>query len=342
LPNNTRNRRQTPDADWEVAVPEFTKRLIATAFLGATLLSGASAADYPSKPIRFLQGFAPGGNADIISRIIGEQLQPALGQPIIYESRAGAGGNLASEAIATGEPDGYSLVLLTTGHTIGGALYKSLKFDPVKDFSFISTTTEIPFFFVVNAKSRFQTIQELVAAAKVKPDAVTFGTAGVGTGQHLTGELFSSSLGIKMLHVPFRGDSAAVTALLSNDIDFIIAPGTAIFGNIAGGTFRALAVSSKERWPAQPNVPTLAETVTKDVDVPAFSGIATTKGVSKDIVQRLNKEIRRIVALPTVAKKLNDIGNVPKSSTPEEMTTLVSSQIARWNGVIDKAGIPRQ
>jgi tripartite-type tricarboxylate transporter receptor subunit TctC len=335
------NRRQTPDAVREVAVG-LAGRLIVGAFLSFALFSVAGAADYPNKPLRFLQGFAPGGNADIISRIIGEELQPALGQPIIYEGRAGAGGNLASETIATGEPDGYSLVLLTTGHTIGGALYKSLKFDPVKDFSFISTTTEIPFFFVVNAKSRFQTIQELVAAAKVKPDAVTFGTAGVGTGQHLTGELFASSIGAKLLHVPFRGDSAAVTALLSNDIDFIIAPGTAIFGNIQGGTFRALAVSSKERWPAQPNVPTLAETVTKEVDVPAFSGVATTKGVPKEIVQRLNGEIRRIVALPSVVKKLNDIGNVAKSSTPEEFTSLVSSQIARWNSVIDRAGIQRQ
>jgi len=317
-------------------------RLIAGAIFAAGLIAGAHAADYPAKPIHLLQGFAPGGNADIISRIVGDELQKALGQPIIYESRAGAGGNLASEAIANSEPDGYSLVLLTTGHSIGGALYKSLKFDPVKDFSFISTTTEIPFFFVVNAKSRFQTIQELVQAAKAKPDAVTFGSAGVGTGQHLTGEVFASAVGAKLLHIPFRGDSAAVTALLSNDIDFIIAPGTAIFGNIQGGTFRALAISSKERWPAQPSVPTLAETVTKDVDVPAWSGLATTRGVPRPIVERLNTEVRRIVALPNVVKRLREIGNVPHSSTPAEMTELVSSQIVRWNGVIDKANIPRQ
>ena len=317
-------------------------RLIAGAIFAAGLIAGAHAADYPTKPVHLLQGFAPGGNADIISRIIGDELQTALGQPIIYESRAGAGGNLASEAIANSEPDGYSLVLLTTGHSIGGALYKSLKFDPVKDFSFISTTTEIPFFFVVNTKSRFQTIQELVQAAKAKPDAVTFGSAGVGTGQHLTGEVFASAVGAKLLHIPFRGDSAAVTALLSNDIDFIIAPGTAIFGNIQGGTFRALAISSKERWPAQPNVPTLAETVTKDVDVPAWSGLATTRGVPRPIVERLSTEMRRIVALPNVVKRLREIGNVPHSSTPAEMTELVSSQIVRWNGVIDKANIPRQ
>jgi tripartite-type tricarboxylate transporter receptor subunit TctC len=317
-------------------------RLIVSAIFAAGLIAGAHAADYPAKPVRLLQGFAPGGNADIISRIIGDELQTALGQPIIYQSRAGAGGNLASEAIANSEPDGYSLVLLTTGHSIGGALYKSLKFDPVKDFSFISTTTEIPFFFVVNTKSRFQTIQELVQAAKAKPDAVTFGSAGVGTGQHLTGEVFASAVGAKLLHIPFRGDSAAVTALLSNDIDFIIAPGTAIFGNIQGGTFRALAISSKERWPAQPNVPTLAETVTKDVDVPAWSGLATTRGVPRPIVERLSTEMRRIVALPNVVKRLHEIGNVPHSSTPAEMTELVSSQIVRWNGVIDKANIPRQ
>ena len=317
-------------------------RLIAGAIFAAGLIAGAHAADYPTKPVHLLQGFAPGGNADIISRIIGAELQTALGQPIIYESRAGAGGNLASEAIANSEPDGYSLVLLTTGHSIGGALYKSLKFDPVKDFSFISTTTEIPFFFVVNTKSRFQTIQELVQAAKAKPDAVTFGSAGVGTGQHLTGEVFASAVGAKLLHIPFRGDSAAVTALLSNDIDFIIARGTAIFGNIQGGTFRTLAISSKERWPAQPNVPTLAETVTKDVDVPAWSGVATTRGVPRPIVERLSTEMRRIVALPNVVKRLREIGNVPHSSMPAEMTELVSSQIVRWNGVIDKASIPRQ
>jgi len=311
--------------------------VVVLAFASRTL-----ADEYPSRSIRFLQGFAPGGNADIISRIVGEELQQGLGQTIVYESRPGAAGNIASEAVVRSEPDGYTLLLLTTGHPISAALYKSLKFDPVKDFTFISTVTRVPYFFVVNANSRFATMVELVKEARTKPQAVTFGTAGVGTGQHLTGELTASAVGAKMLHVPFRGDSGAVTALLSESVDLVIAPGTAIFGNLAAGKFRALGVSGRQRWQPLPDVPTIAETVAPGFEVMGWIGVATVRGVPKPIVDRLNAQVRRIVALPTVQKKLLDIGNIPQSSTSEEFTTLVAADIARFGGVIEKAGIPRQ
>lgn len=325
------------------------RSLVATArtviFVSAlSLLSGSYglADDYPSRPLRIFQGFAPGGNADIISRVIGEELQKSLGQSIIYESRPGAGGNLASETVARADPDGYTIVLLTTGHSISAALYKSLKFDPVNDFRFISTVSEIPFFFVTNAKSRFQTMAQFVEAARAKPDAVTFGTAGVGTGQHLTAETFAAAIGVKMLHVPFRGDSAAVTALLSGDVDIIVAPGTAIFSNIEGGALRALGVSSNQRWPQLANVPTLAEAVAPGFQLVGWSGVAVPRGVPQVIVDRLNREITRIVALPSVSRKLQDMGNIARASTPDDFTKRVTSDIARWNGVIDKAGIQRQ
>jgi tripartite-type tricarboxylate transporter receptor subunit TctC len=302
----------------------------------------AAAQDYPNRPIKFLQGFAPGGNADIISRVVGEEMSKSLGQPVINESRAGAGGNLASEMTAKAAPDGYTIVLLTTGHVISPALYKSLPFDPVKDFEFVSTVSDFPFFIVVNAESRFKTIGDLVAAAREKPGAVTVGTAGIGTGQHMCSELFASSVGTKFVHVPFRGDSGAVTALLSGNIDFIIAPGTAIFSNIEAGKFRALALSGAERWPALPNVPTIGETAVPGFEVMAWVGVATTHGVPQPIVERLSKEVRQALAVPAVRDRLRALGGVARGSTPEQMRERAIAQVARWKEVAEKAGLERQ
>src|SRR5262249_14132947 len=185
-----------------------------------SFIGQAAADDYPTRSIRFLQGFASGGNADTISRVLGEELSKALGQPVVPEARAGAGGNLATDVTAKAPPDGYTIVLLTTGHVISAALYKSLPFDPNNDLQYISTVSDFPFFFVVKADSKYKSMADIAVAAKVRSGAVSYGSAGVGTGQHLTGELFSSSVAAKLIHVPFRGDSAALTGLLSGDIDF--------------------------------------------------------------------------------------------------------------------------
>jgi tripartite-type tricarboxylate transporter receptor subunit TctC len=302
----------------------------------------ACADDYPARPIRFLQGFAPGGNADVISRVLAEELSKALGQPVVPEARPGAGGNLATDVTAKAPPDGYTIVLLTTGHVISAALYKSLPFDPVADLQYISTVSDFPFFFVVRADTKYKGIADLVAAAKAKDGAVGYGTAGVGTGQHLTGELFSASVGAKMIHVPFRGDSSALAGLLSGDIDFIIAPATAVSGNIAAGTLRALGTSGPVRWDQLPNVPTIAETVAPGFEVLAWTGVATTKGVPRPVVARLNAELRRILAMPHVQSRLAELGSTAHASSPEEITERVKTQIARWNRVIDAAGIPRR
>jgi tripartite-type tricarboxylate transporter receptor subunit TctC len=171
---------------------------------------------------------------------------------------------------------------------------------------------------------------------------VTFATAGVGTGQHMAGELFASTISAKMLHVPHRGDSAAVTALLSGDVDLMIAPGTALLSLIEAGTFRALATSGNRRWPKLPDVPTIAETVAPGYEVMAWMSVATPRGVPRPIVQRLNDELRRAIASSQVDKRLRDLGAFPVSSTPEEATERTKAEIARWNRVIDAAGITRQ
>ena len=301
-----------------------------------------AAQEFPNRPIRFLQGFAPGGNADVIARLLGDEMSKSLGQPVVAEARPGAGGNLASEQTARATPDGYTVVLLTTAHVISPALNKSLNFDPVKDFEFVSTVTDFPFFVVVNADSPHKTIQDLVAAARAKPGTLTIGTAGVGTGQHMCAELFASSTGTKLVHVPFRGDAGAVTALLGSSVDAIVAPGTAILGNIQGGKFRALAVSGAERWGPLPNVPTVAEAVSPGFEMMAWIGVATGKGVPATAVTRLNKAVRDAVALPAVDKRLRDLGGVPKSSTPQEMADKVAFQVRRWKEVAQKAGIEPQ
>lgn len=308
----------------------------------AVSITHARADDYPARPIRFLQGFAPGGNADVISRVLGEELSKALGQPVVPEARAGAGGNLATDVAAKAPPDGYTIILLTTGHVISAALYKSLPFDPVGDLQYISSVSDFPFFFVVKADAKYRSMADVVAAAKARDGAVNYGTAGVGTGQHLTGELLAASVGAKMIHVPYRGDSAALVGLLAGDIDFIIAPATAVSGNIAGGTLRALATSGPVRWHQLPNVPTVAETVAPNFEVLAWTGVATAKGVPRPVVDRLNTEIRKILAMPHVQARLAELGSTAHASSPEEITERVKTQIARWNKVIDTAGIPRQ
>jgi tripartite-type tricarboxylate transporter receptor subunit TctC len=310
--------------------------------LGKITLSSAAADDYPTRQIRFLQGFAPGGNADVISRVLGEELSRALGQPVVPESRAGAGGILATDTAVRAPPDGHTIVLLTTGHVISAALHKSLPFDPNNDLQYISTVSDFPFFFVVRADSKYRSMADIVAAAKAKDGAVTFGTAGVGTGQHLTGELFAASAGAKMLHVPFRGDAAALTGLLTGDIDFIVAPATAVAGNIQAGTLRAIATSGPARWEQWPDVPTVAEAVAPGFEVLAWTGIATAKGVPRPVVDRLNAEFRKILAMPHVQKRLAELGSTAHASSPEEMSERVRTQIARWSKVIDAAGIPRQ
>lgn len=318
--------------------------ILAPIFIAALALNApcAVAQDYPSHPIRFLQGFAPGGTADTITRILSAEMEKTLGQPIINEARTGAGGNLASDVAAKARPDGYTLALLTTGHVISPAIYKSLSFDPIHDFEFISTVTEFPFFIVTNAQSPYKTLKDLVAAARAKPGSITVGTAGIGTGQHMCSELFATTIGTKFIHVPFRGGQAAVLALLGNNIDFMIDGGTTVFGGIEAGTLRALAVSGPQRWPSLPDVPTVQESGFPGFEVLAWAGVATTKGVSKPIVERLNAAIRSAVASPTVSDRLRSLGGIPRSSTPEQMTAKVTDQITLWKAVAEKAGLERQ
>ena len=304
--------------------------------------SGAWAQDYPSRPIRIIQGFAPGGNADSIARLLGQEMSRGLGQPVIVETKAGAGGNIAAEAVARAQADGYTLLLAVGGHTVSGALYQTLGYKSVESFEWISTATVFPFVLSVRSDSPQQTVADLLALAKGKPDGVSYGSAGVGSTQHLTGALLASMSATQLLHVPYKGDAAALAALLAGDVNFVVAPGTATLPHVRGGRLKAIAVSGATRWSGLPEVPTVQEAGVQGFDVNSWAGLATTAGTPRAIVDRLHVEMNKALQVPEIRARLESFGGEVRGSTSEEMRARVASEVQRWAKVIAEARIPRQ
>jgi tripartite-type tricarboxylate transporter receptor subunit TctC len=302
----------------------------------------ASAQGYPDHAIKIYQGFAPGGNADAIARAVGIELGKTLGQPVVVEAQAGAGGTIAASTVARAKPDGYTLLLATGGHAVAGALYSTLPYKTVADFEMVSTITYFPFLIVVNANSKFQSFAELVSAARAAPATLAYGTAGVGSTHHLAGELLQSMAKMPMLHVPYRGDAASITALLAGDVPFIIAPPTAVMSNIQAGKLRALATTGPQRWPGMPNVPTVAEQGVPGYDVRSWAGLMAPAGTPRPVVDRLNAETVKALNTPAVRQRLEDKGGEARGSTPEEMKAMVGSELQKWTQVVAEAKIPKQ
>ncbi len=317
---------------------------VAGAALVACAVSGMSAwaQEYPQRPIKIIQGFAPGGNADSIARLLGQEMSKGLGQPIVVEAKPGAGGNIAAQAVAQANPDGYTLLLAVGGHSVSGALYKSLGYKSVEGFEWISTATVFPFVISVRSDSPRKALGDIIAAARAKPDAVSYGSAGVGSTQHLTGALLSSQIGAKMLHVPYKGDAGSLTALIAGDVDFVVAPGTATLPQVKGGRIRAVAVTGATRWQGLPDVPTVQESGVPGFDVGSWAGLATTAGTPRAIVDRLNAEMHKALMVPELRARLEGFGGEVRGSTSEEMRNRVAGEIQRWAKVIADANIPKQ
>lgn len=304
--------------------------------------TSALAAAYPDKSIKLYQGYAPGGNADSIARAVGLEIGKTLGQPLIVESQSGAGGNIAATTVARAKPDGYTLLLATGGHAVAGALYAALHYKTVADFEMISTVTYFPFLFVVQADSKYYSLKDLIAAANAKPASVTFGTAGIGSTHHLAGELFAAMAKTSLLHVPYRGDAASLTALLSGDVAFIIAPATAVLATIQSGKLRALAATGAQRWPGLPHIPTVAEQGIAGYEVSSWAGLMAPAGTPRPIIDQLNAATLKALQVPGVRKRLEDIGGEALGSTPEEMKTMVTKELDKWTRVVADAKIPKQ
>jgi tripartite-type tricarboxylate transporter receptor subunit TctC len=317
-------------------------RLVACAIALCLMAPAAHAQPYPNRVIRIIHGFAPGGAADTLSRIMAEGLSKQLGQNIIVEAKPGAGGNIASEAVARATPDGYTLGLITGGHAISGALYNSLGYKPVDSFEMISTVVYYALVIAVRSDYQARTLGELIALAKAKPGTLSFGSVGFGSTPHLAGELFKNAAGIDMVHIPYRGDSQAIAALLAGDVPVIVGTSVLVAPQIESGSVRGLAVTSSTRSKLLPDVPSAAEAGLKGFDVRTWAGLIAPKGTPPEIVAQLNQAVRAALADPAVKARIETaVGGDARGSTPAEMHDLIVAEIQKSNAVIDAGKIPR-
>ena len=319
-------------------IPAFARMTI-VAMLSAT---AAVAQTYPTRPVRMLHGFISGGSVDITARLLAQHMTDALGQQVIVDGRPGAGGTTGAAIVSKSAPDGYTLFLMASGHATSPALYRSLPYDPVNDFTMISMVASNPMVVLANPAIGPKTIQELVQIAKAQPERVNFGTGGVGTGMHLAAVLFQARAGIRMNHVPYKGGTAAPTALLSGEVPVIFTTAAGVTQHVEAGRIRPLAVTTKKRFVLWPNVPTIAETVLPDFDVLAWYAVAAPKNLPTSLVNRLNALVRDVLKRPDVGEKLLSLGAETRPSTPKEAQQFLASEVARWTKVIRDEKIPPQ
>jgi len=309
-------------------------RIAVGALLALVIFSSAAAAqDYPSRPIKFMHGFPPGGNVDIIARLLGNEMSKGLGQSIVVEPKPGVAGSLAAEAVARSDPDGYTLLVVPSAHPAHGALSRKLSYKVVDDFEWISVASFYPFLICVRKDSRFQTLKDLIDEARRNPGVLKYGSAGVGSILHTTVELMGNETKTKFLHIPYRGEMPAITGLLQGDIDFIAATSGPISARIRLGEFRALAVTGKVRWRDFPDVPTVEEQGIPGFEVISWTGLAGPAKLPMLIVDKLNAEVRRAISVPDVKGKLESMGGDPRATTPAEMRALV---VGRHGSVCQK------
>lgn len=314
-------------------------RLLTSLIALAALAGPAAAQPYPSRPITLLVGFAPGGGVDVVARQLAEQLSTQLGQRVIVENRAGAGGNLAAEAVAHAAPDGYTLLAANLGIlSINPYLYKRTGFDPSKDFVHLGRTVVTPLMMAVPKSSPAQSVGDLIAIAKERPGQLNFGSGGVGNVNHLAVELFMTRAGIKMQHVPFRGSAPALNELIAGRIDLVIDGVNLVSPFSQSGDARALAITSAERMTSMPDVPTAAEAGIKDFVVLGWQGISAPKGTPQDIVGRLEAEIGKALSAPRLHDQLNAQGTFPAFQPSAEFTDFIAAEQARWKAIVEDTG----
>src|SRR5438128_11291992 len=280
-------------------MPSLKRFALLIPLLLAALPVSAQAPDsYPSKPLRFILPFPPGGPTDILGRLIGERLASSLGQPVIVENRGGAGGNVGAEAAAKSAPDGYTLVLVAPSLAISPSLYSKLNYDPLRDFAPVGLVATVPNVIVTHPSVPVNTLAEFIRLAKTKPGGMNFGSGGSGTSNHLAGELFNIVAGVKLVHVPYKGVNLAMNDVLSGQIHFVVIGIPAAAPHIKAGKLRALALVAPQRSAALPEVPTVAEAGLRDFEVTTWYGILTPAGTPRPIVTRLNAEIVRTMHSP--------------------------------------------
>lgn len=302
-------------------------------------LTAHAQANYPTKPIRFIVPFPPGGGTDILARTVATKLTETAGWQVVIDNRGGAGGNLGLQAAAQAAPDGYTMVMGQTSNlAINPALYAKLPYDPIRDFVPVSLVSASPIALVVSAKSPYRTLGDFVAAAKAKAGQLTFGSPGSGTVAHLAGELFQRTAGIKYIHVPYKGAAQALPDLMGGRIDLYSGSLETAMPHMKAGSIRALAVTSLQRVPAVPDVPTVAESGYKAFQATTWFGILVAKGTPDAIVSRLTGEITKVLQLPDVKERMAAAGGLPVKTGPKEFRDLLNAELPRWARVVKESG----
>ena len=297
----------------------------------------AMAQSYPSRPVRLVVGFPPGGGTDINARLLAPKLSEYLGQQFVVENRPGATTNIASDLVAKSAPDGHTLLFTTSALAINMSLYKNLTFDALRDFAPISVFAESPNLLVAH-QSAGASVKELLAQAKAKPGAMNYSSAGSGTTQHLAGELFKARTGTYIVHIPYKGTAASLTAVIAGEVHFSFANVPAILGHIRSGRLRALAVLAPKRSDLMPEVPTMKEAGVEGVEVPVWYALLAPAATPREIVKILGDATVRAARSPDLRQKLVDQGAEPVGSTPEEFTKLLREEVARWAEVVKLSG----
>jgi tripartite-type tricarboxylate transporter receptor subunit TctC len=316
----------------------------ALALFGLALQAApATAQDYPNKPIRLVLGFGAGGGTDIVTRIIAQPLSEKLGQPVVVENKPGAGGTIAANLVAKSPKDGYTASMMSTGHTVSAAMYKSLPFDSVKDFAPVAKVGDTAFLFVANKDFKPNNIKELIAAAKANPGKIKVGSVGLGSTQHFAAELLRQLADIDVKHVPYKNTPTLIAAVRSGEVDYIVDPLHTLIGQVKAGDIKPLAVSTPKRWPTTPDIPTVAESGVPGYNVIGWYGVSFPVGTPKAVVDKFYSALKDVLSQDAVKAQVAKTGAlVSLSASPDEFGKHLADEVAKWNAVRTKAGIPQR
>ncbi|MFV9474399.1 Bug family tripartite tricarboxylate transporter substrate binding protein [Advenella sp. RU8] len=295
--------------------------------------------NYPDHAAKIVVGFSPGGTTDVLARIVAKGLTEEFGETFVVENKAGAGSNIATDIVARAKPDGYTLLMMAITTTINQTLYNNIKFNVEKDFAPVALVAKVPNVLVANKNMPYNSVKELVEFAKSKPEEVVYGSSGSGTSMHLSGELFKQQAGVQMLHIPYKGSGPAMTALLGGEVHVMFDNMPSSAPHIKAGSLKPFAITSANRSPTFPDVPTLQELGYPNFTVDSWFGIVAPAGTPKEIVDKLNVTIEKILSKPEVVEQLDGLGAVVEKNTPEQFGAFISAETKSWGDVIRKGGI---
>src|SRR4029079_1190960 len=301
-------------------------------------IGSAQAADYPTRPVRWVVGYPPGGATDIIARLIGQRLSERLGQQFVIENKPGAGNNIATESVVNAEPDGYTVLLVNPANYINATLYSNLKFNFVRDIAPVASFNRVPNVMTVAKDVTAKNVAEFIAYAKANPGKVNLASSGNGTSVHLSGEMFMAMTGVKMQHVPYRGAAPAITDMLGGQVQVIFDNMPSIIQHIRAGSLRALGVTTTARSEQLPDVPAIADTV-KGYEASALFGMGAPARTPKEIIAKLNAEVNAVMSEPAVKKQLVELGGEPRIQTPEAFGAEIAAETDKWKKVVEFAGL---